>query len=75
MMEKEKKVENRIKIYCVFSKNKELSGGLSNLKDIAKLGGTNCYYESSTLPELCTVFEKINEAIETNYRLKLKNSH
>ena len=71
-MENENKIENGSRIFCIFFKNKY--SGNEMLEKIAKLGGTEKYYTSSNLHELCRAFEKINEAIETNFRLKLKKT-
>ncbi len=73
--------ENGCKVFCIYFNNKEdkynfgKCKGKSNqiLEEIARLGGTEQCYNSSSLIELYQVFDKINEAIETNYKLKLKN--
>ena len=72
-MESENKIENGTKIFCVFFENEENSGN-EMLKQIAKIGGTDNYFTSKNLYELCKVFERINEAIENNFSLKLKES-
>ena len=72
-MEKENKIENGCKIFCIFFKNENYSGN-EMLEKIAKIGGTGNYYTTKNLIELCKVFEKINEAIENNCRLKIKKS-
>ena len=73
MMEKENKIENGCKIFCIFFKNEKYSGN-QMLEKIAKIGGTGNYYTTKDLPELCKVFEKINEAIENSCMLKIKKS-
>ena len=72
-MEKENKIENGCKIFCIFFKNEKYSGN-EMLEKIAKIGGTGNYYTTKNLIELYKVFEKINEAIENNCRLKIKKS-
>ncbi len=79
-MEIEKAKENGAKIYCIYFNNKEETynfgdckgKSLEILNEIAKIGETNYVYESDSLKSLCDAFYRINEAIETNYRLKLK---
>lgn len=41
------------------------------LQEIAELGQTQQYYNSDSLLELSKIFNRINEAIQTNYKLKL----
>lgn len=70
----ENKKENGVKIYCIYFKNRNENDNLdasSILEDIATKGGTDIVYTSDSLESLCKVFDRINEAIETNYRLKL----
>ena len=45
---------------------------LDILNEISRIGGTNKVYQSDSLKSLCDAFNKINEAIENNSRLKLK---
>ena len=79
-MEREKAKENGAKIFCIYFRNKEdnydfgeIKGkSLEMLNEIAKLGGTNKVFNTDSLQSLCDTFYRINEAIETNYRLKLK---
>ena len=79
-MEIEKARENGVKIFCIYFKNKEKDYDIGDCKgkseeilnEIAKIGETNKVYNSDSLETLCKAFERINEAIETNYRLKLK---
>jgi hypothetical protein len=78
-MERENTKENGAKIFCIYFQNKESRFDYGNIKgkslemlnEIAKLGGTNKVYDSNSLTSLCKAFIRINEAIETNYRLKL----
>lgn len=72
-MKKEKNDDNNCSIYSIFfgndsEENKEAKIILNN---IAKLGGTNQFYNSDNLCKLCESFLKISEAIQTNFRLKL----
>ena len=70
----ENKKENGVKIYCIYFKNTYENDNLdasSILEDIVTKGGTDIVYTSDSLESLCKVFDRINEAIETNYRLKL----
>ena len=79
MMEKENSKENGAKIFCIYFYNKEETFEFGEYKgksseivnEIAVLGGTRKVYKSDSLKDLCDSFHKINEAIETNYRLKL----
>ena len=65
----------RCKIFCIYfkhnidSKDLEYAGDL--LKKIAKIGKTNDYYKSNSLESLYETFNKISDAIQTNYKLKL----
>lgn len=80
MMEKEKARENGVKIFTVYFHNKdeqydfgEMKGKSQEiLEEISKLGGTKKVYYSDSLKSLCDAFYKINEAIESTTRLKLK---
>ena len=79
-MEKEKARENGVKIFTVYFNNKdeqydfgEMKGKSQEiLEEISKLGGTKKVYYSDSLKSLCDAFYKINEAIESTTRLKLK---
>ena len=79
-MEKEKAKENGAKIFCIYFQNKESNydfgdvkgKSLEMLNEISKLGETKEVYDSDSLESLHKAFSRINEAIETNYRLKLK---
>ena len=81
-MKNEKKKENRCKIFSIYFKNNEEQYEFGEIKGkseemlqkIAQLGGTERCYNSNNLKELCNVFNKISDAIETNYKLKLKNN-
>jgi len=73
----EKNKENGCKIFCIYFKNKENrfasnEGGEKILKEIAELGQTEHHYNSNSLIDLCNIFNLINEAIQTDYKLKLK---
>ena len=70
-MNDEREQKNKIKIFCIFFKS-ELHPGNEMLKKIAEIGGTNNYYISDSLGGLFKIFKTINEAIETNYGLKLR---
>jgi len=79
-MEMEKAKENGAKIFCIYFQNKDrnydfgkIKGkSLKILKEISELGETKEVYDSDSLQSLYSAFYRINEAIETNYRLKLK---
>ena len=79
-MKIEKAIENGVKIFCVYFQNKEETYNFGEckgksediLKEIAEMGETNIVYNSDSLETLCNAFKRINEAIETNYRLALK---
>ena len=79
-MKIEKSRENGVRIYSVYFQNKEQNYDFGEnkgkseelLKEISKIGETNMFYKSDSLESLCRAFSRINEAIETNYRLKLK---
>ena len=78
-MIKEKNIENGVRIFCISFKNKEKKYDFGNiegkaekmLQEIAELGQTQQYYNSDSLLELSKIFNRINEAIQTNYKLKL----
>lgn len=78
-MEEENSLENGAQIYCIYFQNKEENYDFGKMKgksfeildEITKLGGTREVYNSDSLESLCKAFSKINEAIETNYRLHL----
>ncbi len=59
-MEKE-----RFKIFCIyFKRESSIAKNAKNLlKEIAKLGGTNNYFNSNSLGNLCETFYKISDAI------------
>jgi hypothetical protein len=68
-MEKEK-----TKIFCIFFKNNRSyysKEGGDFLKKIAEIGGTNDYFTSNSLESLIETFNKISDAIQNNYKLKL----
>lgn len=75
-----KKKDNKCKIYCVFFENKEPNFDISKrtgdpkeiLKQIAKLGETDNYYSSDSLPSLFKAFRNISDTIQTNYSSKYK---
>ena len=75
----EKNREYGCKIFCIYFKNNEEKYDFGkwrgkaeiNLQEIAKEGDTGKFYLSNTLDELLKVFYFINEAIQTNYKLKL----
>ena len=62
------------KIFCIYFKSRlyySSEEGENILKEIAQIGGTNDYYNSDSLESLCNTFNKISDAIQTNYKLKL----
>ncbi len=67
-MEKE-----RCKIFCIYFKRESSKAKKADdlLKEIAKIGGTNDYFNSNSLESLCETFYKISDAIQTSYKLKL----
>ena len=75
----ERNRENGCKIFSIYFKNKEKQYDFGNfegkaeeiLQRIAQLGETNHYYNSDSLQQLYNIFNLINEAIQTNYKLKL----
>jgi hypothetical protein len=74
----EKNKENGCRIFCIYFKHKNNSldsvkeNGENILKEIAELGQTEHHYNSNSLISLCNTFKLINEAIQTNYKLKLQ---
>jgi hypothetical protein len=73
----EKNKEDGCRIFCIYFKHKtnlfaSYEEGEKILKEIAELGQTDHHYNSNSLIDLCYTFNLINEAIETNYKLKLK---
>ena len=67
-MEKE-----RCKIFCIyFKKESSRAKNAENLlKEIAKIGGSDNYFNSDSLESLYITFDKISDAIQTSYKLKL----
>ena len=65
--------KERCRIFCIYFKGDSYwyNEGEDLLKEIAKIGGTNDYYNSNSLESLCHTFNKISDAIQTNYKLKL----
>ena len=66
--------KQRTKIFCIYFMNdssifSQKGGDL--LKKIAELGGTDDYFNSNSLESLVDIFNKISDAIQTNYKLKL----
>ena len=73
-MIKEKNIENGVRIFCIFLKYDfgNIEGkGEKMLQENTELGETHQYYNSDSLLELSKIFNTINEAIQTNYKLKL----
>ncbi len=68
-MEKE-----RCKIFCIYFKQEDYTDNSAEdlLREIAKIGGTDNYFNSNSLESLCETFDKISDAIQTSYKLKLK---
>ena len=66
-MEKE-----RCKIFCIYFKRESPSICAEKLlKKIAKIGGSDNYFNSDSLESLYNTFDKISDAIQTSYKLKL----
>lgn len=66
--------KKKTKIFCIFFKNDSSYSskiGENFLKQIAELGGTNDCFNSNSLDGLIKIFDKISDAIQTNYKLKL----
>lgn len=70
-MKNEKEKNNTCKIFCIYFNGYGKKGG-DLLEKIAKIGETNKYYNSNSLDSLYQAFDKISEAIQTNYKLKLE---
>ena len=72
-MKNEKLRDISCKIFCIyFGKNSNLrSEGKKLLKQIAQIGQTDNYYNPNSLESLYETFDKISNAIQTNYKLKL----
>ena len=74
----EKNKENGCRIFCIYFKHTENlfnlveDKGEKILEQIAEIGQTEHHYNSNSLIGLCNTFKLINEAIQTNYKLKLK---
>lgn len=74
----EKNKENGCRIFCIYFKQTENlfnlveEKGAKILQQIAELGQTEHHYNSNSLISLCNTFKLINEAIQTNYKLKLQ---
>ena len=66
-MEKE-----RCKIFCIYFKRESpIDSAEKLLKEIAKIGGSDNYFNSHSLESLYNTFDKISDAIQTSYKLKL----
>jgi hypothetical protein len=66
--------KQRTKIFCIYFKNDSTifsQKGGDLLKKIAELGGTDDYFNSDSLESLYNTFDKISDAIQTSYKLKL----
>ena len=76
--EKKKKNENICKIFSIFFENKDPNYDIHMrtgdpkyiVHQIAKLGGTEDYYSTDSLPTLLEAFSKISDVIQTNYASK-----
>ncbi len=79
-MRYEKNKDNGCRIYCIYFENQgtgyrnEIKGDpYSILEKISNLGGNNgIIYKSNNLKRLIDAFTDISDAIETNFKLKLK---
>ena len=66
-MEKE-----RCKIFCIYFKREDPEDCAEKLlKEIAEIGGSDNYFNSDSLESLYNTFDKISDAIQTSYKLKL----
>ena len=68
--------KERCKIFCIyFKRNSSNSSRLKKatdlLKEIAKIGDTDDLFIPNSLESLCETFNKISDAIQTNYKLEL----
>ena len=71
-MKNEKVRDNSCKIFCIyFGNSSKQSYGENLLRQIAQIGGTDNFYNSNSLESLYETFDKISDAIQTNYKLKL----
>lgn len=71
-MKNEKVRDNSCKIFCIyFGHSSKQSYGENLLRQIAQIGGTDNFYNSNSLESLYETFDKISDAIQTNYKLKL----
>ena len=61
------------KIFCIYFKRENTKKCAEDwLREIAEIGGTDNYFNSNSLGSLCETFDKISDAIQTSYKLKLK---
>ncbi len=74
-------IKERCKIFCIYFKpeNNIISSLFEKqaqdlLREIAIIGGTENYFNSNSLANLCETFGKISDAIQINYKLKLNSS-
>ena len=62
-------------IFSIFFRSKNDEKWTEDLlREIAKIGGTENYFNSNSLANLCETFGKISDAIQINYKLKLNSS-
>jgi len=62
-------------IFSIFFRSKNDEKWAEDLlREIAKIGGTENYFNSNSLANLCETFGKISDAIQINYKLKLNSS-
>ena len=71
--------KEKCKIFCIYFKQEfSIFSSVFNtkaenlLREIAKIGGTDNYFNSNSLESLCDTFDRISDAIQTSYKLKLK---
>lgn len=73
-MKKENKGKNGHKIYTIYFQSNYCEAEAKNLlKNIARIGETDDFYNPNSLESLYLTFDKISDAIQKSYKLKLNN--
>ena len=71
-MNEEKGKENSLIIYSIFLSSESDNTAKNHLNEIAILGGTNQVFEENSFSGLDKAFQKIANAINPKFGLKLK---
>ena len=63
--------KRKMQIFCIYFKQESSRAKRAEnlLEEIAKIGGTDNYFNSNSLESLYETFYKISDAIQINYKL------